>query len=56
MFLAVNINSGIAVMVLEIFKFFDYISFACCYAEPLLGKSWIEAFMEQFQKNIVALI
>lgn len=56
MSLAVNINSGIAGMVLEIFKFSDHISFACCYAEPLLEKSWVEAFMEQFQKNIVELI
>ncbi|QLH41539.1 MAG: hypothetical protein HWD59_01630 [Coxiellaceae bacterium] len=52
---AVNICSGFVGLVLEIFTFADHIAFVCSYVEPLLDKTWVENFMDQFQQNIIEL-
>ncbi|MGQ3888947.1 condensation domain-containing protein [Legionella sp. CNM-1927-20] len=51
--IGVNIVSGFAAMVLEIFNFQTEVSFACCYVEPLINKQWIEEYMSNFQDILV---
>ncbi|WP_131781381.1 condensation domain-containing protein [Legionella gresilensis] len=53
--IGVNIVSGFAAMVLEIFNFQTEVAFACCYVEPLINRAWVAEYMSKFQDILISL-